>query len=126
MTNDRQSMGGGLEVDEAEALDAVAIVNARHGEEIGAIVDLIELAVGQVAEEAHGEITGGRRGAQALLVVGFVARADHPVLDLLAEPRRERLQRLQGEELALAGMEASHGKDDDPPVAFGRGRADDR
>jgi len=43
MSDDRRAVGGGFEVDEAEALDAAAVVDARHREDVCLVVDGGEL-----------------------------------------------------------------------------------
>jgi hypothetical protein len=111
--HDRERVGGGLKVDEAEALDAVAVADARQGEDVGAVVDLGQLLVGYVAEEADGEVGSGGLRAQLLLVVALVAAADDPVLDPAAHLGGQHLQGLERDQLALAGVQPAHGQDHD-------------
>lgn len=56
VSHDRQAVGGSFEVNEAEALDTVFEVDARHREDVGAVVKIGEFLVGNVAKEADGEI----------------------------------------------------------------------
>lgn len=124
-----EAVGGGFEIDEAEALDAMAVVNARHGKDVGTVVDLVEFLIGEVAEEADGEagLRGG--GAQGVFVAGFSrAGADDPVFDLGAEAGTEGFERFECDELALTRVEATDREDDEAVFRCGRGRlaADDR
>src|SRR5690606_21215094 len=111
--DDRQAVCGGLEINQPETLHARTVGNARHGKDVRAVVHPVEFVIRQVAEETDGEITFRRGLAQLLLVTRFVPATDHPVLHATPEAGRQGLQRLQGDELALAGMQPANGEHDD-------------
>lgn len=125
MGDDGEGVGGGFEIDEAEALDTMAVVHAGHGKDIGALVDTFEFFIGQIAEEAHGEIGRGGGGAQGVFVVRFVAGADDPILDLLAEARGQGPKCFEGDELAFARVEAADGEGDKLTAGHGDARGYD-
>ncbi len=111
MGDDGESVGGGFEVDEAEAFDALAEVDAGHGEDVGAGVDVFELFVGDVAEEGDAEVHLFGEFAEFGLVAVLFAGADEPEVDLSAELARELGEGVEDEGLAFARVEASDGED---------------
>ena len=111
---DGQAMRRRLEINQAEALDTVTMVDAGHGEDVGLIVEAVELVVGHDAEEAH-EHSGVARGLpQARLIVLLAVAAHQPVLDAFPLGGRQGLQGLDDEELTLARMQPPHGEDHGP------------
>ena len=95
--DDRQAVGRGFEVNEAEAFDAVAVIDARHREDVGAFVNGGEFVVGDVAEETHGEVGClGGGVAEGLFVAFFALAADDPVFEAGAIGGREELEGFEG------------------------------
>src|SRR3569623_1683650 len=56
VSHDWQTVGGSFEINQAEAFNAPSIVDAGHRENIGPVINRVELVVWQIAEEAHGEV----------------------------------------------------------------------
>ena len=102
----------------------LSVVDARHREDVGAVIDFGQLVVGEVPEETHRQV-GHRTAAAArsgLLVVALALAADDPVLEPAPDLGREHLQRPKREQLALARMQAADREDDDLVPRTGRGR----
>ena len=110
-------MGASLEIDQAEAFDAVPVRHAGHGEDIGLRVDLAEFVVGDVAEKFDGEIRPGGRLIQCQVIVLLAVRADEPVFDSGALVGGQALERCDDFKLTLARVEPGHGEDDGPSCA---------
>lgn len=108
-----QAVRGRFEVNEAKSFDAVSVLDARHREDVGSIVNGIQLFVGNIAEKANGEVGLRDDFAQALLIATLALRADHPVLNLTPELWRQALEGLQRDELAFARVETTDGENDD-------------
>ena len=126
MGHDRERMGCRLEVNEAKALDAAPVGHAGEGKDVRAVVDVGQLLVGDVPEEADGK-SGIKRGLvpQELLVVALVAPSHDPILDPGAHVLGEHLERLERDQLSLARMEAAHREDDDLRLGPGGPLVDD-
>jgi len=86
-------VSGSLEVDEAKALDAAGVIDARHRKDIGAIVKGGEFVVGNIPKKTNGEIGGGGSGlANRLLVAAFALAAHDPVFEASPVGSGEQLQ----------------------------------
>ena len=102
-----QAVGGGFEVDKAEAFHAMTVVDARHGEDVGAFVHSGEFVVGNVAKKTHSEVWSlGGGGAERFLVAFFALAADDPIFYPGSICGGEELKGFEGEELALTRVES--------------------
>ena len=103
------------------------MVDAGQGEYVRPLVDLDQLLVGNVSEEADRERgVQVRHGAEPVLIVALVPAAHDPVLDPAADFGRKHLQGLEGDHLALARVQPAHGEDNDLVLRVRGSRGDDR
>jgi hypothetical protein len=85
MRHNRQAVCRSFQVNQTEALHAVAVVDAGHRENVGLGVNLSEFFIGQISEEPHAEIRLSHGGAEISLVPTLTLASDNPIFYAIAE-----------------------------------------
>ena len=105
-------MTGCFEINETEAFNAIAMLDARKGKNIDLIVDRAELLVGDVAEEFYGKIGLSGLMLEFVIVAVFRLGAREPIFDLVALLERKCLQGTKCEHLSFARVQSTDGEHD--------------